>query len=382
MKTIKTNRIPIRFVPPMKTAVKILHSQCFSSSTCLAEASREGRSSSIERASHLRNWLIPAKAQTAGGGGGRGGEGLGPRFLSRAAASVICLIFVSSWLRAAETGQTFATPEAAIKALGEAANAQDRKELRSLFGLATDELVAADQVQAKNDLQDFAESFNKTNHLVRVSDDRFVLEVGPSAFPFPIPLAKQNGKWFFDTDAGKEELLNRRIGRNELDVLESVRAYVDAQRDYARKDRDGDGVLEYAQRLGSSDGNQDGLYWEPQFDGDMSPLGPLVAEARQEGYRKSTNEGPQAFHGYYFKILKAQGKNAPGGKYDYVINGNMIGGFALIAWPANYGESGIMTFIVNQQGRVYQKDLGPKTTKLAERMKSYDPDATWKPSPD
>jgi len=358
MKTKNTNRIQIHFAPAMKSSIQIVRlrrPQSFFSSSSILVGS-----------------------DTLKGGGGFHAR----RCIWPVAALLTCLVILPPLSRAAETGQTFATPEAAIKALGAAANAQDRKELRSLFGLATDELVAADQVQAKNDLEDFAESFNKTNHLVRVSDSRFILEVGPSDFPFPIPLAKQNGKWFFDTDAGKEELLNRRIGRNELDVLEAVRAYVDAQRDYAGKDRDDDGVLEYAQQLASSPGKQDGLYWEPQFDGDLSPLGPLVAEARQEGYKKDDNAGPQPFHGYYFKILKSQGKNAPGGKYDYIINGNMIGGFALVAWPANYGESGSMTFLVNQQGRVYQKDLGSKTDKIASSMKSYDPDPTWKPSPD
>jgi hypothetical protein len=159
-----------------------------------------------------------------------------------------------------------------------------------------------------------------------------------------------------------------------------VRAYVEAQREYASKDRDGDDVLEYAQKFGSTAGNKDGLYWPADLDGEISPLGPLVAEAQEKGYgRKLREEGaaPQPFHGYFFQVLMRQGKSAPGGKYDYIINGNMIGGFALVAWPAEYGESGIMTFIVNQQGRVYQKDLGPKTAKTAAGMKSYDPDKSW-----
>ena len=191
---------------------------------------------------------------------------------------------------------------------------------------------------------------------------------------------KQAGQWFFDTEAGKEELLNRRIGRNERLVLQSVRAYVQAQCEYAMKDRDGDEVLEYAQKFLSSPGTKDGLYWPSDLDGEVSPLGPLVAEAQAQGYRRSSREvgeEPQPFHGYYFKILTCQGKAAPLGKYNYIINGKMIAGFALVAWPADYAQSGIMTFIVNQQGRVYQKDLGLKTAKIAAGMKEYNPDSTW-----
>jgi hypothetical protein len=203
-----------------------------------------------------------------------------------------------------------------------------------------------------------------------------------------VPLVKTNGGWYFDTEAGKDELLTRRIGRNELAVMPVMRAYVDAQRDYASLDRDADDVLEYAQRLVSSPGNQDGLYWPPAYQGDESPLGPLVAFASAEGYnpvqaeegKEEVERGP--YQGYLFKILKQQGKHAPGGKYDYVINGNMIGGFALVAWPAEYGDSGIMTFMVNQQGRIYQKDLGAKTSKIVGKMTQYDPDPSWKICPD
>ena len=184
----------------------------------------------------------------------------------------------------------------------------------------------------------------------------------------------------------KEELINRRVGRNELEALKSVRAYVDAQREYASRDRDGDGVLEFAQKLSSSPGKTDGLYWPIELNGEMSPLGPLMADAQGEGYNlgqgATSDDGPQPFHGYFFKILTRQGKHVPGGKYNYIINGNMIGGFAMIAWPTEYGNSGVMTFIVNQQGRVYQRDLGPETARIARKMKAYDPDPTWKLSPD
>jgi hypothetical protein len=200
-----------------------------------------------------------------------------------------------------------------------------------------------------------------------------------------VPLIREAGGWYFDTEAGKQEILSRRIGKNELATLQVVRAYVDAQREYASRDRDGDEVLEYAQKLGSTAGRRDGLYWASDFDGQVSPLGPLVAQAHGEGYAleaKGDDALREPFHGYYFKILIGQGKHAPGGKYDYIINGNMIGGFGLVAWPAEYGESGIMTFIVNQQGRVYQKDLGPKTGKLAATISRYDPDGSWVVSPD
>jgi hypothetical protein len=206
------------------------------------------------------------------------------------------------------------------------------------------------------------------------------LEVGPDGWPFPVPIVKNGSSWFFDTAAGKEELLNRRIGRNELDVLKAMRAYVEAQREYASKDRNGDEVLQYAQRLASSPGKKDGLYWPLDLDGEMSPLGPLVAEAQTEGYHpqvKGQEQTRAPFHGYYFKILTQQGSNAPGGKYSYIINGRMIAGFALIAWPAEYGTSGVMTFIVNQQGRVYQRDLGDKTDELAPTMNTYDPGTGW-----
>jgi hypothetical protein len=286
---------------------------------------------------------------------------------------------------AADTGKTFSTPQEAVAALAAAATAKDSQALRALFGLVADELVATDKVQATNEMDRFAASFQETNRLVSTGETNCVLEVGLNHWPFPIPLVKKDGRWSFDTEAGKEELLNRHIGRNELEALQTMRAYVEAQRQYASRDRNGDEVLEYAQRLISSPGAKDGLYWSPDLDGEISPFGPLVAQAQGEGYdlkSREENPEPEPFHGYFFRILTRQGKHAPGGKYDYIINGHMIGGFALVAWPARYGESGVMTFIVNQQGRVYQKDLGTKTAKLAAAMKAYDPDTSWSVSPD
>ena len=291
---------------------------------------------------------------------------------------------LSTNLSAADTGRTFATPEEAVAALSRAVQSTNRADLRALFGPAADDLVNPDAVQATNEFAAFAVTFNNSHRIVRQSDTRAGLEVGPNNWPFPVPLVRKDAQWFFDTEAGSQEIINRRIGRNELAALDTARAYVHAQREYASRDRDGDDVLEYAQNILSTPGQKDGLYWPPEPDGEISPLGPLVAAAQGEGYMKSTGErsGPRPFHGYYFKILTRQGQNAPGGRYDYVINGNMIGGFALVAWPAEYGESGIMTFTVNQQGRVYQSDLGPQTAKTVGKMKAYDPDKTWTISPD
>lgn len=285
---------------------------------------------------------------------------------------------------AEEAAKTFDTPEAAVAALECAAKACDVEALRALFGPAAEELQNPDRVQATNELNEFTAALAESRRVVRDSDTCCTLEVGGESWPFPVPIVQKDGKWLFDAEAGKDELLSRRIGRNELMALSAVRATVEAQRDYAAKDRDGDEVLEYAQKLLSSPGAKDGLYWPLELDGEISPLGPLVAEAQSEGYAKSRDPdaGPEPFHGYFFKVVTAQAKAAPGGKYSYLINKNMIGGFALLAWPASYGETGIMTFIVNQQGRVYQKDLGPDTAKAAAKIKAYDPDKTWSVSPD
>ena len=310
-------------------------------------------------------------------------------YLSNSACGALSLVFAlaamaSTTLRAAETGRTFATPEDAVAALVSAVQGTNHAALRALFGPGGEELVNPDAVQAVKEFADFAAALRETNRLARATETRRVLELGKSGWPFPVPIVQKEGRWSFDTAAGVEEVANRRIGRNELETLKVVRAYVQAQREYASRDRDGDEVLEYAQKITSSPGLKDGLYWPPELDGEVGPLGPLVAEAARQGYSQEKNAGaaPQPLQGYYFKILTRQGAHAPGGKYNYVINGNMIGGFALVAWPAEHGETGLMTFIVNQQGRVYQKNLGPTTAKAAEAMKAYDPDQTWSVSAD
>jgi len=283
-------------------------------------------------------------------------------------------------LRAAETAKSFRSPEEAVAALTAAVNAKDAVALRAIFGPGATDIENRDPAQAANELTSFAAALKETSRIARKSDTRCILEAGKELWPFPIPMVKVSDQWQFDLQAGKEELLNRRIGHSELLTLRVMRAYVTAQREYAGRDRDGDEVLEYAQRLHSSSGKKDGLYWHPKLDREISPFGPLAAEAQAHGDEtkaKDKSNAPRSFNGYFFRILTRQGSRAPGGRYDYVINGNMIGGFALVAWPAEYGRSGIMTFIVNQQGRVHQKDLGPKTASSVKSITSYDPDKTW-----
>lgn len=313
-------------------------------------------------------------------------HGAGPRTRQFAAASlVVALLVAPAPARAAEAGKVFTTPEEAVQALASTVRTTNRTEFAVLFGDAAERLVNPDTVQGAAELAEFATAFETASRLVVESDTRRTLEVGTDGWPFPIPLVKSAAGWQFDTAAGADEILNRRIGRNELSVLRIVRAYVEAQREYASRDRDADEVLEFAQRIASSPGQTDGLFWSPEVNGEISPLGPLMAAAQSEGYRRlagKAGQAPQPFHGYLFRILKAQGPHAPGGKHRYVINGNMIAGFGLVAWPVEYGNSGVMTFLVNQQGRVYEKDLGAKTADIVRRMTTYDPGSGWRISRD
>jgi hypothetical protein len=281
--------------------------------------------------------------------------------------------------------QRFNSPEEAASALKAAVAARDTNALHLIFGPTGHTLVSADVVEATTEREVFAQRLAEKIQLVGESDAKQVLHLGADGWTFPIPLAKEDGGWFFDTEAGKEEILNRRIGANELGTIGVCRAYVEAQREYAAKDRTGEGVLEYAQHLRSTPGMHDGLYWSLRNGEELSPLGPLVAQARVEGYRHTTKiltEEQSPYHGYYFKILTRQGRHAAGGKYNYVINGHMIAGFALVASPAEWGNTGVMTFIVNQQGKLYQKNLGPKTSTIAKALTTFDPDSTWMPAAD
>lgn len=273
----------------------------------------------------------------------------------------------------------FDSAEAAVTALLDSLKARDVDALAKLFGEKEWETLAGpDKVQAREGLEDIYESAKVSHALMPGEEGGQILVIGAQAWPFPIPIVAENGKWHFDTAAGMEEILNRRIGTNELTAISVMREYVEAQVRYASADRDGDDVLEYAQRVNSTSGQRDGLYWVSQEPGDESPLGPFVSESADylEGREKDA-----PFKGYYFKVLSRQGANAPGGRYDYVINGNMIGGFAMIAYPAEYGNSGIMSFIVNQQGVVYERDLGDETIVAAQSVTEYEPEG-WTPSKD
>ncbi|MGO8927847.1 MAG: DUF2950 domain-containing protein [Limisphaerales bacterium] len=281
--------------------------------------------------------------------------------------------------------ERFSSPQAAVDALKAAVEARDTNALHAIFGPDGHGLVSVDVVEAAEERELFMDRVKEKVNLVAESDSKQVLQLGADGWPFPIPLVKQDGQWLFDVEAGKEEVLNRRIGANELGAIQVCSAYVQAQREYASEDRNADEVLEYAQHLRSTPGTHDGLYWSTRTGDELSPLGPLVAQARVEGYRQQTKiltDEQSPYHGYYFRILTRQGKHAPGGKYNYIINGHMIAGFALVAWPAEWGNTGVMTFIVNQRGKVYQKNLGPKTGSIAAAMTTYDPDPTWTPAGD
>jgi len=295
-----------------------------------------------------------------------------------AAVLLIILIFVGVPAGAAQKQKTFASPEEAVKAAITAAKADDDKEVLAIFGSeAKDLMYSGDPVSDKQRRERFVHAYDQKNGLSKEGDKIF-LTVGEKDWPFPIPLVKKGDQWFFDTKAGKEEILNRRIGQNELYIIQTLRAAVDAQREYAMKDVDGDGILEYAGKIRSDPGKKNGLYWETKEGEEPSPLGELFANARAEGYTTAgPKEEPAPFHGYYFRMLKEQGKHAQGGAFDYVIRGNQIGGFAFVAYPAEYGNSGVMTFVVNHDGVVYEKNLGKSTAKIAKAMTAYDPDTTW-----
>jgi hypothetical protein len=274
--------------------------------------------------------------------------------------------------------RTFDTPESAIQAFIDALRAGDTKALAAILGPGSQRLLSSgDRVRDDRARQQFVKSYDD-GHRLEAGGGKIVLVVGKDEYPFPIPVVPAGPVWRFDTDAGDDEILARRIGRNELDVIQVCLAYVDAQREYHERDRTGTGILEYAQRVASTPGKQDGLYWETRPGESPSPLGALVARARSEGAPRGSGTGPIPYHGYYYRILTGQGPNAPGGAYSYLAGRHMIGGFALVAYPAQYGNSGVMTFITSHDGVVYQKDLGPETAARARQMKVFDPDQTWK----
>ena len=296
--------------------------------------------------------------------------------LVRRATAILLLAFPLVSFAAEQ--KTFATPEAAVDALMAALKADDDAAIVALFGDTHKDLVVTpDKAANSANRAKLAGAMQTLRVLSDAGQDRRIVLIGDQAWPLPIPLVREKGAWRFATEQGADEVINRRIGGNERNAIAVLRAYVDAQRQYASRDRNGDGVLQYAQKLGSSPGKQDGLYWPDDVakDGERSPFGPLVAESA--AYLKGHKEG-DPYRGYYFKILTRQGKSAAGGAYNYIINGRMIAGFGLVAYPAQYGESGVMTFIVSNQGKVYEKDLGKSSVAVGNVMTSFDPGAGWK----
>jgi hypothetical protein len=269
----------------------------------------------------------------------------------------------------------YSSPDEAVAALIKAAKSGDPRGLTQVLGPEGGDIVySGDPVADAANRTRFTDAFDAKHQVVMEGTDKATLIVGPDDWPFPIPLVRKDGAWRFDTAAGRTEILYRRIGRNELNAIQTCLAYVDAQQDYAEKGVDSSGV--YAQRIKSRPGRKDGLYWPARPGEDESPLGELAATASAEGYTVRQERVP--YHGYYYRILFRQGASAPGGALDYVVRGKMIGGFALVAYPAEYGNSGVMTFLVNHQGIVYEKDLGPRTSVIASRMLAFNPDVTWR----
>lgn len=291
-------------------------------------------------------------------------------------AAVLALLLSTPWLSLAAEQRLFASPDAAVNALIDACQADDDAALIAIFGERHQRLVVtpdrAQNSQARATLLAALQSFRV---LEDDGADRRLLLIGAEAWPLPIPLVREAGGWRFASEQGEDELINRRIGANEREALVVLRAYLDAQRQYAAADRNGDGVLEYAQKLGSTPGQHDGLYWPADAGQEASPFGPLVAASAP--YLKGHRQG-DALRGYHFRILTRQGQSAPGGAFNYVINGRMLAGFALLAYPSEYGQSGVMTFIVSNNGTIYQKDLGPATARAAAKITQFNPDASWR----
>jgi hypothetical protein len=293
------------------------------------------------------------------------------RFCALAALAALAP-FAFAAAAAAPAAKAFATPDALFQAIADAAKAGDQKALAAIFGPDGARIVSSgDPVRDKNAREHFTAAWAE-KHTVNVSGDRAELVVGNDEWPFPVPAVKGAGGWSLDSAAGAREIIARRIGENEIYTIHTVRAIGDAQADYASEPRDGAKDGQYARKFLSSTGRHDGLYWKTKAGEPESPLGPLVAGATREGYGKAT-----PYHGYRYRILTAQGANAKGGARNYVVNGRMIGGFAIVAYPAVYQDTGIMTFMMNQDGVVYQKDLGKHTTELAPKINRYDPDASW-----
>lgn len=285
-------------------------------------------------------------------------------------------------LAAQDGPMAFDTPDKAVAALIDAAKKMDKNALLTVLGPATKEwIISGDTVQDEQARSSFVAAYDE-KHVLRIENDtKATLLVGDDEYPFPIPMAKTDKGWAFDPEQGKEEILARRIGENELTTIQVLLAISDAQREYASVDRDDNGLLEYAAKFRSSEGSHDGLYWPTAENEPLSPLGPLVVRATAEGYApgatRAGGDGTSAFHGYRFKLLTKQGPDAHGGAHDYMVDGKMIGGFAVLAWPAKYGASGIMAFTVSHDGQVYETDLGPETEARVKTIDVFNPDQDW-----
>ena len=295
--------------------------------------------------------------------------------LTKASLVPLCAALLC-WSAPSFAQERFKTPDAAVDALVAAAKVGDNKAIVGVLGPQGKAIVSSgDPVADKSTREKFVSAYDAKHAIEREGDGTQTLILGDDDWPFPIPLVNRGGEWQFDTKAGLDEILRRRIGRNELSALQVCLAYVQAQNEYASLDPGGLGQHVYAQRIVSSRGKKDGLYWHTAEGETPSPLGELAAQASAEGYKAGA--APIPYHGYYYRILKRQGTSAAGGAYDYLVNSKMIGGFALLAFPAEYGNSGIMTFMVNQDGTVYQKDLGLRTAQFAQKIESFDPDQSW-----
>jgi len=294
--------------------------------------------------------------------------------------AVCAAIFLTAIPGRAADQKTFATPAEAAQALYQASADANQEEIVSVLGDEGKDLVySGDAVQDKRGMAGFVKAYKTKHSLVKQDDKTEILQVGANDWPLPIPIVNDGGKWRFDTAAGKEELLYRRIGHNELGAIAACRGFIDAQKDYAAAGHDGLPTGMYAQRLISTPGKQDGLYWETKEDEPASPAGPFLADAGGQGYSAEGLGGKaEPYHGYLYRILKAQGAAARGGAKSYLADGKLTGGVALVAYPAEYRVSGVMTFIINQNGVVYQKDLGDKSAEIAGAITEYNPDKTWK----
>ena len=275
--------------------------------------------------------------------------------------------------------QSYATPEVAAQGLLDALATGDRHAIQAVLGPDADQLGSGDPVADADDRKNFLAAARSHHRIVYADDNVAYMEVGPKDWRLPIPIVKEKDGWQFDTPAGVEVVEDLRIGRDELHTIATMRAYVDAQYEYAAQNPTGEAVRQFAQHFRSSAGQRDGLYWPVAPGEPQSPLGPLAAQAAEEGYFKTKSDNPIPYHGYIYRILTAQGAHVPGGAMSYMVNGRLTRGFGLLAYPARYGKSGVMTFMVNQRGIVYQKDLGEKTSALAERITAYDPDDSWTP---